>query len=35
MINLKVLERELLWISKLDYDNNLADTLKLFAENDD
>jgi len=34
MINLKVLERELLWISKLDYDNNLADTLKLFAEND-
>tara|TARA_E500000331_G_C17099465_1_gene644704 strand:+ start:235 stop:342 length:108 start_codon:yes stop_codon:yes gene_type:complete len=35
MINPKVLDRELLWILKLDYDNNLVDTLKPFAENDD
>ena len=34
MINPKVLDRELLWILKLDYGNNLVYTLKLFAEND-
>ena len=34
-INPEGINRELLWILKLDYDNDLVDTLKLLAENDD
>ena len=33
-INPEGINRELLWILKLDYDNDLVDTLKLLAEND-
>ena len=33
-INPEGINRELLWILKLDYDDDLVDTLKLLAEND-
>jgi hypothetical protein len=34
IINPEGINRELLWILKLDYDNDLVDTLKKLAEND-